>query len=133
MAASARRIRAAASADLAHYLGYAGTLGAKYYDYILGDRIIIPQDQFEFYCEKVVWLPDSYMPTQSQQPLSARVPKRAEQNLPENGFVFCCFNAPYKLAPEVFAVWMKLLKAAEGSVITLAFQPERSGQGELAA
>lgn len=103
-----------------NYLGYAGTLGADYYDYILGDRTIIPQDQFEFYCEKVVWLPGSYMPTASQRPIADHVPGRAEQGLPEKGFVFCCFNAPYKMAPGTFAVWMRLLKAVEGSVLWLS-------------
>ena len=103
-----------------NYLGYAGTLGADYYDYIIGDRTIVPKDQFEFYCEKVVWLPGSYMPTELQRPISDRASTRTEQNLPENGFVFCCFNASYKLAPEVFAVWMRLLKAIEGSVLWLS-------------
>jgi predicted O-linked N-acetylglucosamine transferase (SPINDLY family) len=103
-----------------NYLGYAGTLGADYYDYILGDRTIIPNDQFQFYCEKVVWLPGSYMPTESRRPFSERVPARGECGLPERGFVFCCFNAPYKLAPDVFAIWMRLLKTIEGSVLWLS-------------
>jgi predicted O-linked N-acetylglucosamine transferase (SPINDLY family) len=103
-----------------NYLGYAGTLGAHYYDYILGDRTVIPEDQFQFYCEKAVWLPGSYMPTESQRPISEHAPTRTEQNLPENGFVFCCFNAPYKLTPEVFAIWMRLLKVVDGSVLWLS-------------
>jgi predicted O-linked N-acetylglucosamine transferase (SPINDLY family) len=109
-----------------NYLGYAGTLGAEFYDYILADRTVIPDRQFEFYCEKTVWLPDSYMPTESRRPISERAPTRAEQGLPENSFVFCCFNAPYKLSPEIFAIWMRLLTAIEGSVLWL------SDQGDVA-
>lgn len=103
-----------------NYLGYAGTLGADYYDYILGDRTIIPEDQFQFYSEKAAWLPDSYMATESLRPISGRAPVRADQNLPETGFVFCCFNASFKLSSEVFSVWMRLLKAIAGSVLWLS-------------
>jgi predicted O-linked N-acetylglucosamine transferase (SPINDLY family) len=60
------------------------------------------------------------MPTESKRPNAERVPARAEQSLPENGFVFCCFNAAYKLSPAVFAIWMKLLKAIEGSALWLS-------------
>jgi predicted O-linked N-acetylglucosamine transferase (SPINDLY family) len=103
-----------------NYLGYAGTLAADCYDYILADRTAIPEAFFNFYNEKVVWLPGGFMPTDSQRPISQRVPERSEQGLPENGFVFCCFNAPYKLTPEVFAIWMRLLKATGGSVLWLS-------------
>ena len=103
-----------------NYLGYAGTLGADCYDYILGDRIAIPEESFRFYTEKVVWLPGSFMPTDSRRPISQHVPTRAAQGLPENGFVFCCFNAPFKLTPKVFAIWMRLLKTINGSVLWLS-------------
>jgi predicted O-linked N-acetylglucosamine transferase (SPINDLY family) len=103
-----------------NYLGYAGTLGADYYDYILADRIVVPEDQFRFYSEKVAWLPDSYMPSESPRQVSEHAPTRGEFGLPQVGFVFCCFNNLYKITPDRFRVWMRLLKATAGSVLWLS-------------
>jgi protein O-GlcNAc transferase len=102
-----------------NFLGYPGTMGADYIDYILADRIIIPEDQDRFYAEKVVRLPDTYMPNDQKRRISEHTPSRAEAGLPETGFVFCAFNANYKIAPRVFDVWMRLLRAVEGSVLWL--------------
>ncbi len=102
-----------------NYLGYAGTLGADYYDYIVVDRTVIPADHFQFYSEKVVWLPDSFMVTESRRQISEGISSRNVSGLPERGFVFCGFNAAYKLSPDIFAVWMKLLKSVSGSVLWL--------------
>lgn len=102
-----------------NYLGYAGTLGADYYDYILADSTAIPTEQFQYYCEKVAWLPDSFMATESNRPISATIPQRSECGLPVSGFVFCCFNAAYKFSLELFSIWMKLLGAVAGSVLWL--------------
>jgi predicted O-linked N-acetylglucosamine transferase (SPINDLY family) len=101
------------------YLGYAGTMGTPNIDYILADATVIPADQQLFYTEKVVWLPDSFMVTDAGLPVAERTPARAECGLPERGFVFCCFNGSYKIAPEVFEIWMRLLKATPGSVLWL--------------
>src|SRR5262249_36096052 len=101
-----------------NFLGYAATTGADWMDYIIGDPTIIPEDHFQFYSEQVVWLPDAYQPNDKRR-VSERVPTRAECNLPEAAFVFCCFNSTYKITPEVFTVWMKLLAATEGSVLWL--------------
>jgi protein O-GlcNAc transferase len=102
-----------------NYLGYAGTMGADCYDYIVADATVIPKEHIEFYSEKVVHLPASFMASDDQRGIAERVPSRAELQLPENGFVFVSFNQPYKIEPIVFDVWMRLLKAVDGSVLWL--------------
>jgi protein O-GlcNAc transferase len=101
-----------------NFLGFAGTTGADWMDYIVADPTLIPEDQTGFYSERVVWLPDTYQPNDKRL-VADRLPTRAECNLPEAGFVLCCFNSAYKIIPEVFAVWMKLLDMVEGSVLWL--------------
>jgi predicted O-linked N-acetylglucosamine transferase (SPINDLY family) len=103
-----------------NYLGYAGTMGAEYIDYIIADRTVIPEDQRASYVEKVVYLPHSFMATDSRRAIAPSVPTRLEAGLPESGFVFCCFNSCYKFTPAVFDVWMRLLLEVEGSVLWLA-------------
>ena len=102
-----------------NYLGYAGTMGADYYDYIVADATVIPAEHFDFYSEKVVWLPHCFMANDDKRAVAERVPSRAELQLPENGFVFCSFNQSYKIEPAIFGVWMRLLNAVEGSVLWL--------------
>ncbi len=102
-----------------NYLGFPGTVGAPYIDYILADKTVIPEDRREFYAEEVVYLPDSFMPADRDRPISQKTFTRAEVGLPEEGFVFCCFNNSYKIAPLVFAIWMRLLKEIDGSVLWL--------------
>lgn len=103
-----------------NYLGYAGTMGAEYFDYILADRSIIPEDKRSSYSEKTVYLPDSFMVNDSKRKISGHIPSRAECGLPETGFVFCSFNQSYKLTPAVFDIWMRLLKQTDGSVLWLS-------------
>jgi protein O-GlcNAc transferase len=102
-----------------NYLGYAGTMGADFYDYIIADATVIPEEHFEHYREKVVWLPGTFMANDDKRAAAARVPSRAELQLPEAGFVFCSFNQAYKIEPTMFDVWMRLLKAVDGSVLWL--------------
>jgi protein O-GlcNAc transferase len=102
-----------------NYLGYPGTMGAGYIDYILADPTIIPKDHFEFYSEKVVWLPDSYQVNDSQRLISENSSSRRDLLLPDDGFVFCCFNNSQKITPALFDVWMRLLQQVEGSVLWL--------------
>jgi predicted O-linked N-acetylglucosamine transferase (SPINDLY family) len=102
-----------------NYLGYPGTMGAEYLDYILGDRHVIPPEHSASYAEKVVWLPHCYQVNDSKRKIAERTPTRAELGLPENGFVFCCFNNNYKIAPRVFDLWMRLLDRVQGSVLWL--------------
>jgi protein O-GlcNAc transferase len=104
-----------------NYLGYPGTIGADYIDYIIGDQVIIPQSHQNNYAEKVVYLPNSYMPHDADsRVISDRIFERGECGLPEGGFVFCGFNNSYKLNPDLFRIWMRILKAVEGSVLWLS-------------
>jgi predicted O-linked N-acetylglucosamine transferase (SPINDLY family) len=102
-----------------NYLGYPGTMGADYVDYIIADPTIIPEDQFPFYSERVVWLPDSYQVNDSQRPISEHGPTRDECGLPKTAFVFCCFNSAYKILPSIFEIWMRLLRTNEDSILWL--------------
>lgn len=102
------------------YLGYAGTTGADYIDYVLADRFVIPAEAEQFYTERVVCLPDTFMPTDDTRKISATAVSRTEEGLPENGFVFCSFSQSLKITPDAFAIWMRLLSAVEGSVLWLS-------------
>jgi predicted O-linked N-acetylglucosamine transferase (SPINDLY family) len=101
------------------YLGYPGTMGAPYIDYLIADRLLIPEHDQACYAEQVVYLPDSYQVNDGKRPIAAETPSRAEAGLPERGFIFCCFNNNYKITPEVFGVWMRLLHQVPGSVLWL--------------
>lgn len=102
-----------------NYLGYPGTMGAEYMDYIISDRTVIPESQQRFYTEKVVYLPHSYLPYDSGREISARTITREELGLPADGFVFCCFNNSYKINPHTFDGWMRILKRVDRSVLWL--------------
>lgn len=102
-----------------NYLGFPGTMGADYIDYIIGDRHVIPPGHEAFYAEKVVRLPYSYQVNDSKRRIADQTPARAEVGLPDTGFVFCCFNNSYKIASGIFDVWMRLLRRVEGSVLWL--------------
>jgi predicted O-linked N-acetylglucosamine transferase (SPINDLY family) len=102
-----------------NYLGYPGTMGTEYMDYILADRHVIPENQQQFYSEKVVYLPDSYLPTDSGIQIAERTPSREECGLPATGVVFCSFSHDYKILPATFAIWMRLLQQVPGSVLWL--------------
>jgi protein O-GlcNAc transferase len=103
------------------YVGYTGTMGVPFIDYIIADRVVIPGEHQIYYGEKVVYLPHTYLPGDNKRVIAERVPSRIEENLPETGFVFVCFNDPYKVGPEIFDVWMRLLRAVEGSVLWLRY------------
>jgi predicted O-linked N-acetylglucosamine transferase (SPINDLY family) len=101
------------------YLGYPATMGAPYIDYLIADPFLIPADQQSAYSEKIVYLPDTYQANDRTRPIAAATPSRAEAGLPEQGFVFCSFNSNYKITPDLFDVWMRLLRNVEGSVLWL--------------
>lgn len=101
------------------FLGYPGTMGAPFIDYLLVDRRVLPPAEQQFYAEKVAYLPDSYQVNDGERAISTRAVGRADVGLPANGFVFCCFNNCYKITPATFAVWMRLLAALSGSVLWL--------------
>lgn len=102
-----------------NYLVYPGTTGADYMDYIIGDEEIIPADHEHFYSEKVVRMPDCYQVNGSKRAISEQTLGRAVVGLPESAFVFCCFNNNYKITPDIFDIWIRLLDRVEGSVLWL--------------
>jgi predicted O-linked N-acetylglucosamine transferase (SPINDLY family) len=102
-----------------NYLGFPATLGAPYMDYIIADRMVIPEDDRRFYDEKVVWLPHSYQVNDSKREIAPDTPDRSALGLPADGFVFCNFNQSYKITPDMFASWMRILKAVDGSALWL--------------
>jgi len=101
------------------YLGYPGSSGAPYMDYLIADAHVIPEGHERFYSEKVVRLPGSYQVNDRQRVIAADTPSRAQSQLPETGFVFCSFNNNYKITPVVFGIWMRLLHQVAGSVLWL--------------
>ena len=101
------------------YLGYPATTGMAAMDYILADRNVIPEDARRNFSEQVIWLPGSFQPNDTRRADADAPVTRAEFGLPENAFVFCCFNAPFKLTPEVFGHWTAILHATPGSVLWL--------------
>jgi protein O-GlcNAc transferase len=112
----------------ANFLGYPGTLGVPYMDYIIADRQVIPPEHQQFYDEKVVYLPDAYLPTDVSVKIAERTPTRAECGLPEDAIVFCSFSHDYKLSPPMFDVWMRLLNQVPGSVLWLMSRGETAQQ-----
>ena len=108
-----------------NWLGYPGTSGASWIDYIVADRFLVPPESRSGYSERIVYLPDCFWVSDSQRPAAGRVPERVELGLPAEGFVFCCFSHSYKLNPAMFAVWMRLLRQVAGSVLwLLAAKPD---------
>jgi predicted O-linked N-acetylglucosamine transferase (SPINDLY family) len=103
----------------AQYLGYPGTMAADYVDYVIADKSVIPDDHRRFFTEQVVYLPDTYQCNDSNRAIAPRAPSRFEVGLPEHGFVFCCFNNNHKILPQMFDVWMRLLRHVDGSVLWL--------------
>jgi protein O-GlcNAc transferase len=101
------------------YLGYPGSVGAPFIDYIIADEFVIPRDLAQHYSEKVVCLPECFQANDRKRLIAPVVPTRAQCGLPEQGFVFCAFHSSYKINPAVFDVWMRLLRAVPGSVIWL--------------
>ena len=103
-----------------NYLGYPGTIGASYMDYLIADRQLIPDEARQHYAEQIVYLPDTYMANDTTRQISERTFTREELGLPAEGFVFCCFNASYKISPRTFDGWMRILNQVTGSVLWLS-------------
>jgi predicted O-linked N-acetylglucosamine transferase (SPINDLY family) len=100
------------------YIGYLGTMGAQYIDYIVADPIMIPEGDRRYYAEKIAYLP-SFQSNTTDRPVSATPVARADAGLPETGFVFCCFNNNFKILPDIFDAWVRILKAVPGGVLWL--------------
>ena len=103
----------------AQWLGYPGTLGADFIDYVIADEAVAPFEHAPFYSEKIIQLPGCYQSNDRERAIAERTPARRETGLPEAGFVFCCFNNSFKILPPVFDVWMRLLREVPGSVLWL--------------
>jgi protein O-GlcNAc transferase len=101
------------------YLGYSGTSGAPYMDYLIADATLIPAESRAHYSEQIIYLPHSYMPRDSKQCIAEKVFTREELGLPQRGFVYCCFNNSYKISPGSFDGWMRILKQVPGGVLWL--------------
>jgi len=101
------------------YIGYPGTLGTDFIDYIVGDKLVIPDEQRAHYSESVIFMPQCYQVNDDRRIVSDRAMTRAELGLPEQGFVFCSFNNSYKITSEEFDIWMRLLAQVESSVLWL--------------
>jgi protein O-GlcNAc transferase len=102
-----------------NYLGFPGTMGAPYMDYLIADPVVVPADRQSDYAEKIVYLPGCFQANDDRRVIAFRKPTRIEAGLPESGFVFCCFNNSYKITPQVFSLWMDLLRQVPGSVLWL--------------
>jgi predicted O-linked N-acetylglucosamine transferase (SPINDLY family) len=111
-----------------NYLGYPGTMGTEFIDYIIADKVVVPFEHQRFYTEKIVHLPDCYQVNDNKRKITERVPMRQEVGLPEQGFVFCCFSNNWKITPQIFDVWMRLLHHVEGSVLWLYRDNENAEQ-----
>jgi predicted O-linked N-acetylglucosamine transferase (SPINDLY family) len=101
------------------YLGYPGTLGADYIDYLIADKTLIPVESQQHYSEKIVYLPNSYQVNDRHRLIAQTQFTKQELGLPQDGFVFCCFNNNFKITPDVFDTWVRILKAVDKSVLWL--------------
>ncbi|WP_284262980.1 UDP-N-acetylglucosamine-peptide N-acetylglucosaminyltransferase [Bradyrhizobium iriomotense] len=102
-----------------NYLGFPGTMGASYIDYVMADRIVIPEGEQKYYAEKVIYLPDSYQATDGRRPPLPNGPTRSDVGLADDAFVYCAFNRTSKITPPLFDAWMRLLTKTAGSVLWL--------------
>jgi protein O-GlcNAc transferase len=106
------------------YLGYPATTGAAYIDYLLADQFVVPRARMHHYSESVVWLPDCFQANDDRRIISDQAFTRAAVGLPETAFVFCCFNSTYKITPEVFDLWCRLLKTCPNSVLWMVSESQ---------
>ena len=101
----------------ATYLGFPGTSGASFIDYVIADATVAPMSEQQYFSEQIVHLPGCYQVSDRTRKPATIIPSRASCGLPEHGFVFACFNTSYKIAPDIFDVWMRVLKAVPDSVL----------------
>ena len=106
------------------FLGYPGTMGADYFDYLIADSTLVPEGDQRHYAEKLAYLPESYQVNDTQRIIPDAPIRRADLRLPDDSFVFCCFNNSFKIAPAVFDRWMRILLRVPGSVLWLLHDNE---------
>jgi predicted O-linked N-acetylglucosamine transferase (SPINDLY family) len=102
-----------------HFLGYPGTTGAPYIDYFVGDPVTIPPEYREGFSERILYMPHAYQPNDDRRPIPQTLGTRADHGLPEDAFVLCCFNDPYKITPLEFDIWMRVLARVPDAVLWL--------------
>jgi len=102
-----------------NYLGYPGTMGSKFYDYIIADKIIIPEENRKYFSEEVIYLPNCYQANQEKIEISSKNSNKKDFGLPKDKFIFGCFNNSYKITPLIFKSWMNILKRCENSILWL--------------
>ena len=100
-----------------NYLGFPGTMGAKFINYVIADEVVIPKENQKHFSEKVIYLPYCYQANMSQRKVSSKKFERKDFGLPHEGFVFCSFNNNYKITPYIFDSWMRILKEVKNSVL----------------
>ncbi|OUS27897.1 hypothetical protein A9Q98_08410 [Thalassotalea sp. 42_200_T64] len=102
-----------------NYLGYPGTMGADFIDYLITDKVVVPTEDSNNFSEQLVYMPDCYQVNDRKRKISETLPTRVECGLADDVFVFCCLNTPYKITSEIFSVWMRVLLKVENSVLWL--------------
>jgi predicted O-linked N-acetylglucosamine transferase (SPINDLY family) len=101
------------------YIGYPGTTGTSFIDYTIADPLLVPEESQQFYSEKIIYMPDTFQVNDSKREVPALKLTKEELGIPQDKFIFCCFNNSYKLNPAMFDVWMNILKRVPGSVLWL--------------
>lgn len=102
-----------------NFIGFPGTLGMDCVDYLIADKTVIPEEEQHFFVEKIIYLPNCYQPSDPKKAISDKSITRTQAGLPETAFVFCCFNNNYKITPEVFHLWLQIMKQSPNSVLWL--------------
>lgn len=100
-----------------NFLGYPGTMGANFMDYIIADKNVIPQEQRKFYAENIIFMPHTFQPNDNKKIISKQLTSKIEVGLPEGKFIFCCFNSIYKINKNIFSAWIEILKLAPNSIL----------------
>lgn len=108
------------------FLGYPGTLGTSFIDYLIADQTVVPEEQRHAYSENLIYLPNSYQVNDNGRQIADAGQTRKSNGLPETGFIFCCFNSTYKITSSEFDIWMDLLKQVDGSILWLLASSERA-------
>ena len=111
-----------------NYLGYPGTMGNKYYNYIIADKIVLPIEESKNFSEEILYLPNCYQPNQAKVKLSNKSFSKKDFGLPENDFIFGCLNATYKINPLIFNCWMKILGKCKNSILWLLKENDKSAE-----
>jgi predicted O-linked N-acetylglucosamine transferase (SPINDLY family) len=113
------------------FLGYAGSMGAQYMDYLIADKVVIPEQYQSYYTESIAYLPHCFLVNDNTLPVSSRVFRRSDFDLPDSGVVFCCFNNAYKINPQILDSWTRILVRVKDSVLWMSVDDESAQQNLL--